>query len=419
MSAALRNLHEEMVCPMSCSFCGQFMRKLRLLKLGETGVCICAACIEKIRDGLLGTISEGGQGSVNSFEYDANGLRTRKVDSSGTTRYLLDGPSILEELDEVGARKAFYVNNPQRIDEVFSATTRFGGVPTKVYPLTDALGSVYALTDRNGAIVRTNSYDVYGARATSGTGPQLAFGFTGREMDPDSTLNYHRDRYLSPALGRWVQPDRISNIAGPNFYSYVLNAPVNAGDPTGFILTTNEDRIQSALNKIGDTYSGWMLYDAIYSSRIWFELVNSSLPQNVLGQTGGDGYERFENGKIHITIRVDLAKVLRNQLACPAEQEGGSTALLVAHEMTHAAQYAQALEGPLFGISGIVDFRGRVPFSYGPGTVPSVRDVLYGLYPDTHGINDPILGLLPGPTLFFLERLKSEAEALDIYLGGY
>ena len=90
---------------------------------------------------------------------------------------------MVAEYDEAGGRKAFYVNNPQRIDEVFSATVLFNGQPTKVYPLTDGLGSVYALVDRNGAVVRTNSYDVYGARTTSGTGPQLAMGFTGRWHD--------------------------------------------------------------------------------------------------------------------------------------------------------------------------------------------------------------------------------------------
>jgi RHS repeat-associated protein len=172
-------------------------------------------------------------GIVDSFEYDANGLRTKKVDGTGTTRYLLDGPSVVAEYDENGARKGFYVNNPQRIDEVFSATVLFNGQPTKVYPLTDALGSDYALVDRNGTVVQTNSYDVYGARTSTGTGPQLAMGFTGREHD-ESRLNYHRDRYLMPGVGRWTQADRLGIDAdGPNLYRYAEGNPTRATDPSG------------------------------------------------------------------------------------------------------------------------------------------------------------------------------------------
>ncbi len=175
-------------------------------------------------------------GAANVFEYDANGLRTKKLDSSGTTRYLLDGPSVVAEYDDLGTRKAFYVNNPQRIDEVFSTTLLFNGQPTKVYPLTDGLGSVYALVDRNGAVVRTNSYDVYGSRTTSGTGPVLAMGFTGREHERDWAGTYHRDRYLQSVIGTWMQPDRLGIDAdGPPLYQYARNAPTTHVDPSGKI----------------------------------------------------------------------------------------------------------------------------------------------------------------------------------------
>jgi RHS repeat-associated protein len=161
-------------------------------------------------------------------EYDANGLRTKKVENSIVTRFVLDGASVFEELDAAGTTTTSYLNNPTQLDEILSFQT--GGAT--YYPLTDALGSVVAVTDSSGTVVRSNSYDVYGARTTSGTGPALAFGFTGREQD-STGLNYNRDRYLDPATGRWGQPDRAGMVDGPNLYQYARGQPTVDRDPTG------------------------------------------------------------------------------------------------------------------------------------------------------------------------------------------
>jgi RHS repeat-associated protein len=66
---------------------------------------------------------------------------------------------------------------------------------------------------------------------------------TGKERDPESSLDYMLARYYSSGLGRFLQPDPIimsyAQIAKPqlwNLYSYVGNNPLNATDPTGMIL---------------------------------------------------------------------------------------------------------------------------------------------------------------------------------------
>jgi RHS repeat-associated protein len=130
------------------------------------------------------------------------------------------------------------LTNPQVIDEMLSLERD----RATYYPLTDALGSVMALTDSTGAVVRTNEYDVYGERAGStGTGPTVAWGYTGREHDP-SGLNYNRGRYLDAARGRWNQPDRLGLFGdGPNFFWYGSGSPVMRRDPQG--------------RKPGDTFS--------------------------------------------------------------------------------------------------------------------------------------------------------------------
>jgi RHS repeat-associated protein len=63
--------------------------------------------------------------------------------------------------------------------------------------------------------------------------------FTGKERDSESGLDNFEARYYSSSLGRFMRPD--PNGAGAatrvpqswNAYSYVLNNPINATDPTG------------------------------------------------------------------------------------------------------------------------------------------------------------------------------------------
>src|SRR5262249_24512243 len=96
-------------------------------------------------------------GATNLFDYDGSGLRIRKNDSTGTTGFLLDGPSVLEDLSPSGSMVTSYLSNPQVIDEIDS----FQQAGAAYYPLTDAVGSIYAIADSTGAAVHTNSYDVY------------------------------------------------------------------------------------------------------------------------------------------------------------------------------------------------------------------------------------------------------------------
>jgi RHS repeat-associated protein len=187
-------------------------------------------------DNRLKQLTQPG-GIVHTYSYDANGLRVRQQTPQGTSQYLLDGPTILEELDGNAVTRTSYLANPQVIDEVLAFTTAGAGY----WPLTDALGSVVAVTDAAGAVVRNNSYDVYGERtASTGTGPALAFGFTGREHDA-SGLNYNRDRYLDTKLGRWNQPDRLPFPfpTYPTAYGYAGSSPVSSVDPTGFVANTS------------------------------------------------------------------------------------------------------------------------------------------------------------------------------------
>ncbi|MBL8957778.1 MAG: hypothetical protein JNK82_43785, partial [Myxococcaceae bacterium] len=177
------------------------------------------------RDNRLRTVTPPAPGVPTSYSYDANGLRVQRVDASDAVKYLLDGRDVLSEFDGTGSTTTRYLNNPQGIDDIIS----FKRGASTYYPLTDGLGSVFAVTDASGAVVRRYDFDVFGVRIDlGGSGPSTDVGYTGRWHDSNGLLE-HRDRQRRPELGGWLSPDRVE---ATNLYAYP-RAPTNITDPLG------------------------------------------------------------------------------------------------------------------------------------------------------------------------------------------
>jgi RHS repeat-associated protein len=183
---------------------------------------------------------------VTNFGYNADGIRVFKESGGIRTDYLIDTVAVLAEY-EAGVRKSAYVLG-SRIDEIVSQTNDQG----KYWYLADALGSVTALTDTAGRVIKTYRYGAWGEDAGV-TGPDIrnAYRWTGREWDPTG-LQYNRARYYASALGRWVNEDPFNwgKIASGgadiprmfrlvdevfNRYSFSSANPVNSVDPYGLI----------------------------------------------------------------------------------------------------------------------------------------------------------------------------------------
>ena len=118
----------------------------------------------------------------------------------------------------------------------------------------DHLGSIASTSDQNGALQQRYSFDPFGKRryttgaydatgvvqsdwslaAANGTGR----GFTGHEQLDDVGLVHMNGRVYDSTLGLFLQADpHVTNptdLQNYNRYSYVLNNPLNATDPSGF-----------------------------------------------------------------------------------------------------------------------------------------------------------------------------------------
>ena len=121
------------------------------------------------------------------------------------------------------------------------------GVPVvrkRYYYLRDALGSVVAVTNDQGTVVRRHIYgDPYAEDVSNDTivtgAPSNPYRFTGEYLDTETSLYKLGERYYDPALARWTQKDPMMQALSPrevNGYSYVGGDPRQHDRPEGNVL---------------------------------------------------------------------------------------------------------------------------------------------------------------------------------------
>jgi len=169
----------------------------------------------------------------SSMKYDYMGLRTYRKDNAGDiTNYywsLLGLPQVVNETDGSGNPKASYILGAGLIAIKVSGA--------KKYYITDALGSVLALTDSSGNVTDTYEYGSFGELTISTGSSYNPYRFTGQQWDEDSKYYYLRARFYQYSIGKFTQRDpvmrgsRQSQIIGK--YVYANNNPILYIDPNG------------------------------------------------------------------------------------------------------------------------------------------------------------------------------------------
>ena len=96
---------------------------------------------------------------------------------------------------------------------------------------TDILGSVRNVTDKYGTVQADYSYDAFGSPYLGNLENDVGFGYCGKSYDVGTGLYDYGFRDYSPVSARFTTIDPIRD--GSNWFSYVVNDPVNYIDPNG------------------------------------------------------------------------------------------------------------------------------------------------------------------------------------------
>lgn len=185
----------------------------------------------------LTQLDEVGNDPIASYQYRADGLRVKKVTSSGTTNVRYDGQMGTEDVELNGSGTITgltrYGLGARGID-VVSRTTNSGN--TVSYPLYDAHGNNVGALSKSGSsfvVSDEKSYDAWGGlrSGTNANGKAAYCANLGHKQDDESGLIYMRARYYEPTSGRFVSEDLKQD--GRNWYAYCSNDPVNRIDADG------------------------------------------------------------------------------------------------------------------------------------------------------------------------------------------
>jgi RHS repeat-associated protein len=161
-----------------------------------------------------------------SFQYDSVGRRT--LNAAGNN-LLYEGWNAGQELSGTTPVANRILGG---IDEFFSRADSSGGYS----PITDALGTVLALTTSSGNISTQYSYDPYGNATSNGGTSTNVSQYTGRDNDGNGPY-FYRARYYDPQIGRFLSEDPFGFRGGINLYRYAADSPTRFSDPFGWDVT--------------------------------------------------------------------------------------------------------------------------------------------------------------------------------------
>jgi RHS repeat-associated protein len=217
----------------------------------------------------------GTNGQTQSYIYDADGRRTRRIlNNSGETWWQVfgvGGEMVAEYQLVSGApalRKEYGHRNGQLL-VIADATNN-----TCQWLVTDALGTPRIIADQTGSLsaIKRHDYLPFGEEVFANVGHRATTNgyvanslttqpprqqFTGKDRDNETGLDYFEARYFSATMGRFTSPDEFTggpdelydfaavasgnptfyaDVADPqslNKYVYVFNNPLVYVDPDG------------------------------------------------------------------------------------------------------------------------------------------------------------------------------------------
>jgi RHS repeat-associated protein len=191
-----------------------------------------------------------GSAANYSWQYGPDHERVREQKSGRDTWYFHPDNQGGLAYESDGSNLRHYINAMGKtIAMVESSAASPASVMNTQWWHTDHLGSVAAITNASLQVTQRFSYDPFGKRRQiNGTYDAMGTlvydhpnstdrGFTGHEHLDDVGVIHMNGRTYDPHIGRFMQADPIiqeaDNNQNYNRFSYVMNNPLNATDPSG------------------------------------------------------------------------------------------------------------------------------------------------------------------------------------------
>lgn len=196
-------------------------------------------------------ISEQDNGTTNKryMSYGNKNERTLKAysnnngstwDSSKLVQYIYDENNrLIGEYNVSGQAIVEYVWSG---DTPIAALYANGGGYKLYYIVSDINNTPKRLIDStNNSIAWSWDGTAFGVGEPKIQNVKFNLRFPGQYYDTETKLHYNLNRYYSPELGRYIEPDRLGLEGGLNPYIYADANPVNKVDPSGAYAIRTED----------------------------------------------------------------------------------------------------------------------------------------------------------------------------------
>jgi RHS repeat-associated protein len=189
-----------------------------------------------------------------SFTYDFNGKRlSKRVEAKGKKpkiyRYFYLGQTELGCLDEKG--NIIELKVPSDPNDPETSPCIAIEIKKETYaPLYDIQGNIACLIDpERRKVVESYHYSAFGEEEIINERGKVVLDsavgnpwrYRGKRVDQEIGFVYFGQRYYDPAVGRWISPDPIGSLDGPNLYRFCRNNPLKFVDYFGLAAEMNGD----------------------------------------------------------------------------------------------------------------------------------------------------------------------------------
>ena len=173
-----------------------------------------------------------------TYQYNANGMRTKKTVGSTVTNYYYDSNNNLIGLKS-GSDVAFFYYGADNSPVSMKYNNNM------YYYVKNLQGDIVKILDSNGSAVASYYYDAWGTitrkTVNNTTIDTLSpFRYRGYVYDTDTGLYYLQSRYYDPQTGRFINADDTAFIGATgtalsgNIFAYCENNPINKVDNYGY-----------------------------------------------------------------------------------------------------------------------------------------------------------------------------------------